>query len=285
MKQQVTDYASWTVPLVPWTLSESVQYLAAFLKKGETDSLRMRRLVACCGGIPRILEYLQKAISAVPTNTIPPKELPAYLSTCVGNLSSSLILKIEGLYKVSEWNAKFGSFNNLKFLLACVITQRSVRRDTALPDNATVEDVEKEGVIFLKPASFGAYVVTIPQLILHMLNLANIVFPDINLLDPLSEAWDWNRFEEFEVHFDALKNSFFSLIGSTALLTELYTSNVSQVLQGKSFAVVPVRKINEAQQFLPKEGQAEVMSSIKVIASDGTIGTVQGTALFNFAFK
>src|SRR4051794_32382711 len=107
-------------------------------------------------------------------------------------------------YKISEWSEKAGGFANLKKVIAFCVGRKHVQLQTKIGDVTIVDDVMKEGIIFLQPTrpdGSSFYWIVLPQLTLHLVNTSTFAYP-INFLDPLQEVWNWKKFEDFENAFD-----------------------------------------------------------------------------------
>lgn len=200
MKNLVADHADYQAKLTPWNFKQCLEYVcdrvAGHLQN--TESLGFFRLIGCCGGIPRlpyilnlsfrILDYFVETCSAI---SFPePAQVDQVIEASIPTIVTSLISRINALYKVDDWLLYFGKTDgnrraNLKVVLAYAITRRPVTLSTTLPnDGFTIEDVMKEGIIFLDPvdSASGNYHVLIPHILLQLLNVNFKVWPTMNLL-------------------------------------------------------------------------------------------------------
>lgn len=120
---------------------------------------------------------------------------------------------IASAYKTDQWIQKFKSPENLRWALVKSVAGATVRMDSILPSGDTVEDLMVEGLIFLKPETFGeneeSYYLVMPLFLLNVANtkLKPSPIPLPNLIEPLEGVWNWQRFENFVNNFEVIKVS------------------------------------------------------------------------------
>ena len=110
---------------------------------------------------------------------------------------------------MSGWAPKFGGLPNLRKVIGMAYVRKLVLREELVDGERTLEDIMLEGVLFLKPHSTQNAdgnlktfcTILFPHLIMHLLNISYNLY-NINLLDPLSGVWDWDRFEKFDTQFE-----------------------------------------------------------------------------------
>lgn len=270
------DYSNYNVDLIPFTSDESRTLLVSLLPALAKwyQMLRFQRIVASCGGIPR---YKSEQVFTADSKRF----LTALADICeayieaqgeilhaefVPKLIEHLLLAIDAHYKVSEWTAKVGGFENLKKLIAVCVGRKSVQLETMIGAGKTVDAILKEGIIFLQPTCPGAnfYWIVLPQLTLHLLNMKSFAYP-INFLDPLEEVWNWKNFEHFENAFDAFKTTILFDAGWVEIdflgnsikfnltIAAYYNTGGSAALSTMGFKLCRRMPATETQQFLTKD--------------------------------
>jgi len=210
-KQEVTDYGVYKINLIPWNYAESLLYM----KKRNIDCSNwlqhkgFKRLIKSCGGLPRCLDYLCAIIMKNPMQFEMPFTGPkSYFDQLVSSISTA--------YKFDDHERMFGGMDNLTVVIAMTINAVIVTLETKLypkivkdkPIEVTIEDVMKEGVIFIIPSAFhdGSYKVILPLVFLHCLNSKYAIFP-YRLDEIFEKNWVWESFKEWDCKYQHIKNN------------------------------------------------------------------------------
>lgn len=117
------------------------------------------------------------------------------------------------MYKVEDWWKYFKSTTNVKYVVDCGLVGRPVKKEDILPTGGiTFEDLQLEGVLLLYPYTPGNYIVVLPQILLHLINLGlNELALPLNVVEPLEGIWNWKRFEDFEAQYECIRvNPYFN---------------------------------------------------------------------------
>ncbi|KYQ91067.1 hypothetical protein DLAC_07969 [Tieghemostelium lacteum] len=197
LRMAITDHGSLYIDLRPFTLKESFKFLNSNIPNFncEDQNKRFQRTVMSMGGIPRLLERFAQYIKSEVNIKF------------LDHIITSTKTEISCIYQIGEfWMQTCQTIKNVKMIIAMSISGKLVDLTTKLPDNELeIEDVVKGGIIFLKKSPYGYYI-TYPLLILEILNEC-FNFTTLNLMEPLSPDWSWNKFVEFEAEFERLKNN------------------------------------------------------------------------------
>jgi hypothetical protein len=160
------------------------------------------------------------------------------------------------------------------------VTQAPSLADSSNVGIITIEDIMKEGVIFLKNVSGSlqaGYYIVIPQIILHMLNCRYNFIP-LNLLEPLEGVWNWKKFENFESKLEAVKSTIMSKVYDTTSFGGYYW--IEGKRESDVFSLLTLEVATELHQFLPKEGG--VAQVPHTILTDK--GAITGDDIYKYSF-
>jgi hypothetical protein len=172
-------------------------------------STNFKRIVKSCGGLPRCLEYLSIILA---------KESNLYSQPFVGSTSyfDQLVVSLSTAYKFHEQERRFGGRENIKVVLAMTVNALIVTPGTKLHPkkvndtliDITIEDVMKEGVIFVIPTGNDAksYKVFLPLVFIHCLNMAFGIF-NLRFDEVVKKDWNWKSFEEWDCKYQLIKNN------------------------------------------------------------------------------
>jgi len=176
----------------------------------------------------------------------------------------------------------FGGFEGLKKVISICITKKRVSLETQVNDNLTIEDIQKNGVIFLQPigsSDTDTFYVVIPLIILDRLNTAFFIWNEISLLDPLKGVWNWNRFEEWECVFELIKNNAAVWAESIDSPVSFFYTSASQRADEQWTLCQMEAVVHEQHQFLAEGAQPTEIIKI----SSGR--TIKGEDLTKYSFR
>lgn len=201
-KQEVTGYGVFHIKLSPFNYKESLEFLGErkIVYYIWQKQMSFKRLIKCCGGIPRFLEYVSKLLEKED------KDKPLSGTDVIfQNLSVSLsrAYKFENILDYIG-----GDLNIFKQIIALSINAIPITQTMKLKDT-TIEDIVKTGIVFISPTQnddTGYYYFVIPLIILYCWNITWKIFPvSLDLL--LKKDWDWKSFESWDCSYQLVKNN------------------------------------------------------------------------------
>eukprot|EP01124_Arcella_intermedia_P021706 TRINITY_DN308_c0_g2_i13.p1 TRINITY_DN308_c0_g2~~TRINITY_DN308_c0_g2_i13.p1 ORF type:complete len:781 (-),score=117.95 TRINITY_DN308_c0_g2_i13:15-2357(-) len=198
-KEEVTDYGSIHIELEPFNFSESLNFLE---KNGIVHSRwiqqsNFKRLVKCCGGLPRCLKLLQSILK---------KNSFDYPLPNSDTYFGELVQKLFKIYKFQEQLPIFGCLDNLQVVIALAVNAIRVPLELELYNDVTIEDIMKKGVILLRSSKRGGFKVVLPMVYIHCLNISFNIFP-ILFEQVFKKPWDWQDFENWDCDYQLIKNN------------------------------------------------------------------------------